>query len=299
MIPMRLGLSLPQFGPFSDPTLVPTMAAEAEALGFESLWAGERVHAATAPSTPYPGGTMPEQFRSGLDPLLVLALAANATTRPRLGTSTLSAPLHPPIHLARSFAGLDRLSRGRVIAGFGLSWSRDEYDAVAVPWRERGARLDETLDVLASLWAADPVRHSGKFWTISPGDFQPKPVQQHLPIYLGGLSPAAFRRIGRRADGWLGVALPVQALRGALTSIADQAREAGRGPIATALRINPVVQAIPTATPGTGPVEQLVGYLREVAELGVADAFVDLQFTTSTPAELLDLAARIRNSFNT
>ncbi|MGW1682399.1 TIGR03619 family F420-dependent LLM class oxidoreductase [Saccharopolyspora sp. NPDC002376] len=295
---MRLGLTVPQFGPFADPTLVPTMAAEAEALGFESLWAGERVHAATAPITPYPGGTMPEQFRRGLDPMLVLTLAAHATAHARLGTSTLNAPLHPPIHLARSLAGLDRLSRGRVIAGFGLSWSRDEYDAVAVPWRERGARLDETLDVLAALWADDPVQHSGKFWTISPGDFQPKPEQQHLPIYLGGLSPVALHRIGRRADGWLGVALPTEALRDVLARIDDQAREAGRGPIPTALRINARIQASPTDAPGTGPVEQLADYLHEVAELGVADAFVDLQFTTSTPTELLNLAARIRNSFH-
>ncbi|MER6993974.1 TIGR03619 family F420-dependent LLM class oxidoreductase [Saccharopolyspora hirsuta] len=294
---MRLGLTLPQFGPFADPALVPTIAAEAEALGFESLWAGERVHAATSPITPYPGGTMPEQFRRGLDPLLVLTLAANATTRPLLGTSTLSAPLHPPIHLARSLAGLDRLSRGRLIAGFGLSWSRDEYDAVAVPWRERGARLDETLDVLAALWAEDPVQHSGEFWTISPGQFQPKPAQQHVPIYLGGLSPAAFRRIGRRADGWLGMALPVEALRSALAGIDDQARAAGRGPIATALRINAAIQASPSADPGTGPVEQLVDYLHEVAELGISDAFVELQLTTSTPAELLDQAARIRDAF--
>lgn len=290
MISMRLGLSLPQFGPFSDPLLVPRMAAEAEALGFESLWVGERVHAAADPITPYPGGAMPEQFSSGLDPLLALTLAANATTRPLLGTSTLNAPLHPPIHLARSLAGLDRLSGGRLIAGFGLSWSRDEYDAVAVPWRERGARLDETLDVLAALWAEDPVRHSGEFWTISPGHFQPKPAQQHVPVYLGGLSPVAFRRIGRRADGWLGVALPVEALRKAMADIDDQARRAGRGPIATAVRINIKQDA--------DAVTQLVDYLHELAGLGVADAFVDLQFSASTPTELMDRAARIRHGFH-
>ncbi|MFB9567046.1 TIGR03619 family F420-dependent LLM class oxidoreductase [Saccharopolyspora hordei] len=294
---MRLGLTLPQFGPFSDPTLVPTVAAEAEALGFESLWTGERVHAATDPITPYPGGTMPEEFRSALDPLLVLTLAAHATTRPLLGTSTLSAPLHAPVHLARSLAGIDRLSGGRLIAGFGLSWSRDEYDAVAVPWRERGARLDETLDVLAALWSDDPVQHRGRFWTVTPGTFQPKPAQSHVPIYLGGVSPAAFRRIGRRADGWLGVAMPVPALRDVLASIAEQARQAGRGPIATAVRINAKLQATATDTPGTGPVEQLADHLHELAELGVEDAFVDLQFSTSTPAELLDTAARIRTAF--
>ncbi len=296
IVGMRLGLALPQFGPFADPALIPLVAAEAEALGFESLWAGERVHAPTAPLTPYPSadGRMPELFRRGLDPLLVLTAAATATGRARLGTSTLNAPLHPPIQLARQLAGLDRLSNGRVIAGLGLSWSRDEYDAVGVPWRERGARLDETLDVLEHLFGPDPVEHRGRFWTISPGDFQPKPVQPRLPIYLGGVSPAALRRIGRRADGWLGVPLPPDRLRATLGTLADQARQAGRSPVATALRLNPRIQDERTDLPDVGPVDQLAEYLGRAAELGVADAFVDLQFTARSTEELLELAGRIR-----
>jgi probable F420-dependent oxidoreductase len=240
---------------------------------------------------------MPPEQRTCLDPLLVLTAAATATSSALLGTGTLSAPLRAPIQLARSLAGLDRLSGGRLIAGFGLSWSRDEYEAAGVPWTERGARLDETLDVLAELWGPDPVSFAGRFSSISKGTFQPKPLQQPVPIYLGGASPAALRRAGRRADGWLGVPLPVEALRHVLTSLDDQARAVGRGPVATAIRINPTIQDVPTGIPGVGPIDDLVAYLHSLADLGVTDAFVDLQFTTGDTDTLLRTAETIRTAY--
>ncbi|WP_433872232.1 TIGR03619 family F420-dependent LLM class oxidoreductase [Saccharopolyspora sp. CA-218241] len=293
---MRLGLALPQLGPFADPRLIAGFAAEAEREGFQSLWASERVHYATRPSSPYPGGdgTPPQRMGATVDPLLVLAVAATATSSAMLGTSTISAPLHAPVHLARRLAGLEQLSGGRLIAGFGLSWSRDEYEAAGVPWHERGARLDEALDVLNALWGPDPVRHEGRFWTLPEAEFQPKPGP--IPIYLGGASPAALRRAGRRGDGWLGVPLPVEPLHRVLGTINEHAAAAGRGPVPTALRINPMIQPTPTDDPATGPVEQLADYLRAVERLGVADVFLDLQFTTDTPEQLLALAGRIRSA---
>lgn len=297
---MRLGLGLPQFGPFAEPAAVSTIAAEAETMGFDSLWGGERVHAPSRPRTPYPGGdgSMPDQMRTALDPLLTLTLAASATSRARLGTSTLNAPLHPPIALARSLTGIDRLSDGRLDVGLGLSWSRDEYDAVGVPWQQRGARLDETIDVLDALWGPDPVEHDGRFWTISSGQFQPKPVQPKPPLHLGGLSPAALRRVGRRADGWLGVALPLEMLRVVIDTVRGYAQEAGRDPdsVRTVLRVNPQLRAVPEELT-TGPVKHICEYLHNVAAMGVEEAFVDLQFTTTTVPELLDAAARFRSGF--
>lgn len=297
---MRLGLGLPQFGAFAHPDHVRTVAAEAEAMGYESLWAGERVHAPHRLLTPYPGGdgTLPPQMRAALDPLLTLSIAAQVTTSPLLGTSTLSAPLHPPIALARALTGLDLLSSGRLIAGLGLSWSKDEYLAAGVPWAERGARLDETLDVLAALWGPDPVRHRGRFWTISPGEFQPKPTRK-VPVYLGGGSEAALRRIARRADGWLAIALPLDALRRQLAALREHPREAGLDPVRTVLRVNAEFGP-PGDRPAQGSVEHIAEHLHAVAELGVADAFVDLQFTTcDTLPEFLDHAARLRTAFPT
>lgn len=296
---MRLGMTLPQFGNHSDITQVSTVAAQAESLGFESLWVGERAHAPISPKAPYPSGdgSMPEQMRRCHDPLLILALAAQATSTPLLGTSTFSAPLRAPIEVARGFAGLDQLSGGRMIAGFGLSWQPDEYEAAGVPWAERGARLDECLDILEKLWGEDPVRHQGRFYDISPGWFQPKPVQPKLPIYLGGFSPVAFRRVGSRADGWLGVAMPPDMLRQVLAGINGFAEAAGRGPVATALRINLRLQDTPTDMPGVGPVEQLVDYLHEVSEIGIADAFIELHFTTETITDFLHQAEKIRTAY--
>ncbi|WP_249124502.1 TIGR03619 family F420-dependent LLM class oxidoreductase [Saccharopolyspora erythraea] len=299
MATMRLGLALPQFGPFADPSAVASVAADAESLGFDSLWAAERVHAPLEPEDPYPGGNgaFPELFRAGLDPLLTLTVAATATSRVRLGTSTLNAPLHSPIHLARSLAGIDRLSGGRLVAGFGLSWSRDEYRAVSVPWEQRGARLDETIDVLEALWSPDPVEHRGRFWTISRGTFGPKPVQDRPPLYLGGASPAALRRAGRRADGWLGLPLPPEALQQVLATLRGHAREAGREPVRTALRINPQIQDGPSGDPATSTVEDVCRYLRQVAEIGVEEAFIDLQGSARSAEELLELAGRFRKTF--
>ncbi|QGK70632.1 TIGR03619 family F420-dependent LLM class oxidoreductase [Allosaccharopolyspora coralli] len=296
---MRLGLALPQLGHFADPSLIGTVAAEAERMGYESLWVGERLHAPLDPLTPYPGGGgMPELFRASIDPVLALTLAASHTSRALLGSSTLNAPLYSPMQLARSFAGIDQLSGGRLLVGLGLGWCRDEYDAAGVPWHERGARLDETLDVLETLWSQDPVKFEGKFWTISPGTFQPKPVQHPPPVYLGGVSPAAFRRIGRRADGWLGVPMPVEMLRAVLGDIAEHARAADRDPAAVRSVIRVNAELTDHAGEGGGPhrgtVEEIGEYLRGLAALGIADAFVDLQFTTSTPEELLDAAQRIR-----
>lgn len=300
---MRLGIALPQFGPFSDPALVTVAATEAESMGYDSLWAGERVHAPADPLTPYPGGgSMPEEHRSVLDPLFTLTLAASVTSRARLGTSTLNAPLHPPVILARRLADIDRLSGGRLNIGLGLGWSLDEYHAVAVPWEERGARLDETIDVLDTLYGPDPVSHTGRFWTISPGGFQPKPVQRpRPPLYLGGAAPAALRRIGQRADGWLGVALPPETLRQTRDVLRGHARDAGRDPSAlrTMLRINPQLSGTSGTAERSGgeSIESLCEYLRSVAELGVEEAFIDLQFTTGSLNELLETAGKVRSAF--
>lgn len=291
---MRKGLGLPQFGPFAVPEYVTRVAVEAERLGFDSVWAGERVHAPGEPLTAYPGGDgrMPERFRASLDPLMTLTLAASATSRVRIGTSALNAPLHPPVALARQVAGIDQLSAGRLTLGVGLGWCRDEYECAGVPWRERGARLDETLDVLQTLFGPDPVEHHGRFWSVTSGWFQPKPVQQPAPpLFLGGFSSAAFRRIGARANGWLGVALPVEQLRSTLDTIRQYAEEAGQDPgsVQTSVRINP-----------QGPVSSsgwLGDYIHSLAEIGVDEAFVDLQFAAEGIEDLLTMAGQVRDAF--
>ncbi|MFC7645365.1 TIGR03619 family F420-dependent LLM class oxidoreductase [Streptosporangium lutulentum] len=203
---MRIGLAVPQYGAFANPEAVIEVSRAAEAMGFDSLWAGDRILNPINPSNPYPtnDGVMPREFAIYLEPLSVLTLASAHTERVRLGTSTLNAPWYPPVLLARALTTLDVLSSGRLDAGFGLGWLEDEYTAVNVPWEDRGARFDETLDVLEKIWFSDVIEHNGPLFTIPPTKIMPKPKQgSRLPILLGGYTPVSLRRVGREPTaGW-------------------------------------------------------------------------------------------------
>lgn len=299
---MRFGLALPQYGTFADPRLTVDVARKAEALGYDSLWVGDRLMVPEQPRDRYPGGdgTIPPMYRAFLDPIVLLTAAAAVTGSVRLGTSTLNALWTPPVVLARTLATLDAFSDGRLDVGIGLGWSRDEYQAAGVPWAGRGARLDETLDLLEALWAeGGRVEHTGPRWTVPAGTVEAKPVQRpRPPLLLGGFAPAALERIGRRGDGWLGTMLPIPRLIGIRDTVAGHAAAAGRDPagLRLVLRLNPVFTATPAAAaqvPRTGTVEQFSGYVRAAAEAGVSEVLVDLQHTATDVAELLEHAENL------
>ena len=108
--------------------------------------------------------------------------------------------------MAKRFATLDILSRGRALAGLGLGWSKDEFLASNIPFEHRGRRADEFIRLLKSIWSDETIEFNGQFYTIPPSKIGPKPVQEpHLPIYLGGSSPSTFSRMAKYANGWIGV----------------------------------------------------------------------------------------------
>ncbi|GAA0410749.1 TIGR03619 family F420-dependent LLM class oxidoreductase [Microbispora corallina] len=299
---MDLGLALAQYGPFASLDSVRLVAREAESMGFASLWVGDRLLTPLRPRDPYPGGDgrIPEAQRVFLDPVAVLTVAAACTVRPRLGTSVLNGPLYPPVALARSLTTVDLFSGGRLVVGLGLGWSSDEYDASGVPWKGRGARLEGVLDVLEAVWTADPVSYAGGPWTVAPSHVLPKPARRP-PVYLAGFAPAALRRVGRRADGWLPAALPPPLLTGMWDVVRRAAEEAGRDPgaLRMALRCNPIITdepVDPSRVPRAGTVAQIAGYLAEAAAAGVHEAFVDLQLTARDDDHLLRLAEAVRKA---
>lgn len=295
---MRIGFAVPQYGAFADPEFIGSASARLENMGYDSLWAADRLLAPLTPSDPYPGGdgTMPPAFATFFDPLAALTLAALNTRDVRLGTSTLNALWQPPVVLARSLASLDLLCGGRLDVGIGLGWLRDEYTAAGVDWKGRGARLEETLDVMETLWAEDVVEHKGRLWTVPPSHVHLKPAQRpRPPILLAGFTPAALERVGRRADGWLSAALPVPALRTMWGMALRAADRAGRDPSALrmVMRVNPTIvdkPAPPDQVPYAGTVDQVVEYLHAAAEAGADEVFVDVQATTRSRGELLDVA---------
>ncbi|XUL85478.1 TIGR03619 family F420-dependent LLM class oxidoreductase [Streptomyces galilaeus] len=300
---MRTGLAVPQYGAFATPEAVTEVARAAEELGYDGLWTADRILTPRHPKDPYPGGdgTMPEEYRTFLDPLTVLTLAAAVTERVWLGTSTLNALWYAPILLARTLTSLDVVSHGRLDVGIGLGWMRDEYRAAGVPWERRGEQLEQWLDAAETIWGSAEVCHDGARWAIPPSSIEPKPVQRpRPPLLFGGFSPGALERIGRRGDGWLSAGLPVPALTGMWDVVRRAADTAGRDADAlrTVIRVNARLTDTPAPAdrvPNEGTVTQIADYLLGTAEAGIGEveALVDFQQTTTTPGQLLDVAEEL------
>lgn len=206
---MKVGIVLPQLGQPATRENVLQTAKLAENEGIDSLWVGERLLWPLNPQTPSPGsrdGSLAVELQIVLDPLETLTYIAANTKKILLGTSVIDMLFHNPVILAKRFATLDVLSEGRVIAGLGIGWSRDEYQASNVPFNDRGKRADEFIQVLKRIWMDDTVNFKGEYYDIPASIIGPKPIQKpHIPLYLGGFSPHIFPRIVKYdTNGWLG-----------------------------------------------------------------------------------------------
>jgi probable F420-dependent oxidoreductase len=233
---MKVGILLPHVGENATRESVLYIAKQAEDEGLDSIWAIERLLWPVKPQTPYggiPNAPIPVEYQNVLDPLDTLTYLAADTDRISLGTSIIDMLFHNPVVLARRFATLDVLSGGRVIAGFGLGWSKDEFDASGIPFRHRGARADEYLQVLKRIWTDDVAEFRGQFYNIPASKIGPKPVQKpHPPILLGGFSPKSFSRVVNHANGWIPIAgfAPLEQLEQAINGLREAARKANKNP---------------------------------------------------------------------
>jgi probable F420-dependent oxidoreductase len=229
---MKFGLWFCNVGRYVDPKEAVMLAQAAEAAGFESLWTVEHtvVPAGYASAYPYdPSGKMPggrEDFPLP-DPLMWMAYVAAATSTIKLATGILILPQHKPVHAAKQIASLDHLSRGRVLLGIGIGWLREEFEALGVPFEERGARTDEYITALRELWSADKPTRNGRFVQFKDAYCRPQPFTKSVPIIVGGHSEAAARRAGRLGDGFF----PYAREQAQLIAVArEAARAAGRDP---------------------------------------------------------------------
>ena len=235
---MKIGLRLPQTGEHNvTKENIIRLANEAENAGcFDSLWVLERLIWPINPQTPYPGsedGKFPADWQYIFEPLGTLTYVAANTENIALGTSVIDMLFQNPVILARRFATLDVLSKGRAIAGLGIGWSKDEYDVSGIPYKHRGARADEFLQVLKRIWTDDVIEFKGKFYNIPASRIGPKPVQKpYPPVILGGFSPKTLSRIVKYADGWLPIAGfgPLDQLEQAINDLREGARRANRDP---------------------------------------------------------------------
>ncbi len=203
---MKFGMSFANIGPFGEPDGAAELGAICEEAGIESVWTVEHVVVPTGYDSPYPyspTGKMPGSEDSPIpDPLVWLTWVAAHTERLRLATGILILPQRNPVVLAKEVATLDRLSKGRVTLGVGVGWLEEEFDALGVPFAERAARTDEHVAVMRALWNGASVDFDGSFTTLRGANVFPHPVQQSVPIVIGGHTRSAAARAGRIGDGF-------------------------------------------------------------------------------------------------
>jgi len=279
---LKVGLTLPQLGTQATRQNLIKFSRKAEEYGFDSLWVLERLLSPIDPQTPYPAtsdGHLPSEYQTVLDPLETLSFVAANTEKISLATSVIDMLFHNPVVLGRRFATLDVLSEGRTICGLGIGWSKDEYQASNVPFKNRGKRADEFLDALKSVWSDDVVEYKGEFYSIPASKIGPKPIQKpHIPIYLGGFSPNTFARIvNYDANGWLGVPFgPLEQLKNTVNTIRNLAIKANKDPKAFKIILLTYLSISDTKNidgkqrfPMSGTIDEIGNDIGEIKAIGI------------------------------
>lgn len=296
-----LGFGLPVSGSWATPSTMIRIAQRAEELGYASLWTFQRLLSPVGAAPSQNPGSRPGDdpaYLSVHDAVLPLAYVASSTTRIGLGTATLCAPFTPPVVLAKATATLDHLTSGRLTLGVGIGWMPEEHVAAGVPYAQRGPRMDEYLRCLIALWTEDPVEFHGDFYEVPRSHVGPKPLQQpHPPVLVGGSAPAALRRAGRLAQGWIASSgQDLGSLERDIELVREGAREAGRDESAVRVLARAVVD-LQDRDPGPerrrfqGTREQVLADIAGLGARGVTEVLVDLNFSPRVGSPYVDAGA--------
>ncbi|MGE0765586.1 MAG: LLM class F420-dependent oxidoreductase [Hyphomicrobiaceae bacterium] len=237
---MKFGLRYCNTGDYVDPAKAVALAQAAEAAGFESIWTVEHtvVPGGYGSSYPYATGGKMAGGNDAIplpDPLIWMAYVAAATKKVKLATGIMILPQHQPAVVAKQVATLDHMSGGRVLLGIGVGWLKEEFEVLGVPFEDRGRRTDEYMLALREFWGSEKPTFEGEFIRFRDAYCQPQPVNGHVPLIVGGHSPAAARRAGHLGDGFF----PARGAPKELFELARQAaREAGRNPDALEITVS-------------------------------------------------------------
>ena len=271
---LNIGLTLPNYRANATPEAIVATAERADRLGFHSVWVADHI-------------VIPEGNIAGMGETLyeahtVLSVVAGRTSRVKLGCSVMPTPYRHPLLLAKMLATLDRLSAGRVIYGGATGYLTDEFQALGIEFRDRAAITDEYLQVLKLAWTTDVFEFHGRFIDSPRVSCGPKPLQQpHPPIWLGGDSDGAFKRIARMADGWHGLIggspgarreePTIDNFAGRVARLRHIAEQTGRDPNSITLSIKAICQIGPDdPRPFRGSPGKVIDDLRRVEALGVS-----------------------------
>jgi probable F420-dependent oxidoreductase len=288
---MELGCHLPTTQPPAtarDALL--TFAREAEKREIASLWVSDHVVIPRVTTGSGRGGRFPHPpERPYLEPVVALAAAAMATTKARLGASVFVLGHRHAVVMAKMLATIDVLSNGRLICGTGVGWWKQELETLGTPFQRRGRQADEVLKVFKALWTQENPSFHGEFYSFQDIGFAPKPLQKpHPPLWVGGDSPGAFRRVVALGDGWHATTKTPAELRDALDRLRKAADGAGRSfeSITLSLRFGLSDELL-----AKGP-QAIVDVLGEYKRLGLSHVLVEFRREDlGRMLEILDLIA--------
>ncbi len=232
---MKFGVVPINLQELTNPDLLVPFVQKAEALGYESVWTAEHVVFPVEYTSVYPynpSGKLRFQADDPIvDPLVALTFIAASTTRLRLGTGINILPQANPLYLAKWCASIDHLSKGRLMLGVGVGWLREEFEALGVPFEQRGKRADEYMKALKAVWTGDEVDFQGEFVNWQGFMMRPRPVQTGgVPLVVGGVTPPAIRRVVRYGDGWYVIGKDIDEIRSHIQAMRDEYARQGRDP---------------------------------------------------------------------
>jgi probable F420-dependent oxidoreductase len=274
---MEIGVRIPHTGKEATPEFVRDWCATADEAGYGSVWGVDHMvmpqHTDSKYVLPRKPAAIGEDAVSELlapnfELATTMAFVAAVTKRVKIGTAVAVLTIRNAVLNARQVATVDRYSGGRVLYGVGAGWLKEEAEAMNMPWDRRGARTDEHIELLRAIWSA-PGKHvefHGEFWDIPPMDPEPRPVQQPIPILVGGHSEAALERAARLGDGWIAAGMSADRLRDELLPLLHEAlRRHDRDPATYPIYC------------GGGRGDAGIDELRRYEELGVVDLHVGLR----------------------
>lgn len=295
---MRFGFHAINLGPIATPTSIRQVLAACEQHKIDSIWTGDHViNAPKIDSTyPYsPTGKFPlPPEETILEPLTFMGYAVAQTQTVQIGVSVLIVPYRNPVVTARAITTLDYLSEGRIIVGVGSGWMKEEFDALGVPFADRGAQTDEFIRVFKEIWTNPTPQFSGAYVQFSGITAYPLPVQKpHPPIWVGGNSKRAMRRALELGEGWQpGWSKPDQFAQ-EMQDFQRIAERVGRDPKTVEISLLRPMQIIDRADahrPLIGTPEQIAEDIRAYQRLGVSHLV--FAFRTSTLTETLETIER-------
>ena len=280
---MKLGIIPINIGVQSLDEVV-QLAQLAESLGYESVWTFEHVIVPVDYESKYPydasgkmGATPETNF---IDPLIALAAVAASTKTIRLGTGVNILSQANPLYLAKQAASLDFVSNGRFMLGIGIGWLKEEFDALGVPFARRGARFDDYVEAMRKVWSGEVVEHESDFISWHGFKSYPLPVQNPLPLVMGGVKGKIFERIAKHGNGWYAPAGDPAEIKGHLENLRKACDAIGRD-------MSEI--EITCMWPGTGGKE----FLDQLEEVGVHRAVVILMAGPDLVENLTSIAKEV------